>query len=283
MTDAPTDSIAHARAHYDRALSDRFYHRVWAEDDLFIGVGLFRDAGDTLQAACRRTIGELVSRMPRPAEGERLAVLDLGGGYGAADRYVAAALPSHVTVVNLSATQNAQNRERTAKAGLEDAVTVLEGDFQSLPPDLGPFDVVISQDAFVHANDRAAVFAEIDRVLRPGGRVLFTDLTCTPGSPPETLKPVLDRLGLTEMGTLDAYVRLAEARGWTVRAAEDLSPHIAVHYRCLLATLNARRADLTDEFADEDLDRIAAGIQVWITAAEAGHLGWALFDFGKPD
>lgn len=282
MTAAPRDSVAHARGHYDRDLTDRFYHRVWAEDDLFIGIGLFRDPEDSLQTACRRAIDALVARMPRPAEGSRLSILDLGGGYGAADRHLTSALPCSVTVVNLSAVQNRQNRARNAAAGLAEAITVVDGDFQALPPGLGTFDVVMSQDAFVHADDRAAVFAEIDRVLRPGGQVLFTDLTCDLQAPPDALGPVLDRLGLTALGTPEAYVALAESHGWTVRAVDDLSPHVATHYRRLLATLTERRADLADAFTDDDLTAIAAGIQVWIAAAEQGHLGWTSFHFGKP-
>jgi sarcosine/dimethylglycine N-methyltransferase len=276
------DSVAHARLHYDRELTDQFYHAVWAEDDLLIGVGLFESPDDRLQTACRRTVRMLMDRLPAAPRGRELSVLDLGGGYGASARMLVRERACRVVCVNLGGVQNREHRARNAALGLAERISVVDGDFQDLPEGLGTFDVVWSQDAFVHASDRHRLFAEMDRVAVPGGDILFTDLLRQPDCADDALAKVHARLGLSDIATLDGYCRLARDREWTVDEAVDLSGHLLAHYRCLRATLDSRRAGLLDRFRAEDLARIGQGIDTWIDAAEQGHLRWGLFHFQKP-
>lgn len=56
-----------------------------------------------------------------------------------------------------------------AEAGLGEIVTVHAGLFEELPIDDGSVDVVISNGVVNLAHDKSRVFAEIHRVLRPGG------------------------------------------------------------------------------------------------------------------
>lgn len=276
------NSVARARSHYDRDLTDRFYHAVWAEEDLLIGVGLFERPGDSLQTACRRTVRRLMDRLPDAPQNRALSVLDLGGGYGASARMLVQERRCRVICVNLGALQNRAHRLRNAALGLADRITVVDGDFQDLPEGLGSFDVVWSQDSFVHASDRPRLFAEMDRVAGPGGHILFTDLLRQPDCPEEALAHVHARLGLSDIATLQGYCELARDRQWTVAEAVDLSDHILAHYRCLRATLDSRWAELLETFRADDLTRIGQGIDVWIAAAAQGHLRWGLFHFEKP-
>ena len=63
-----------------------------------------------------------------------------------------------------------------ADMGLEN-VTFTEGDAEGLPFDEASFDVVISNGMIDLIPDKDAVFAEITRVLRPGGRIQLADAT----------------------------------------------------------------------------------------------------------
>src|SRR5690606_41473024 len=58
---------------------------------------------------------------------------------------------------------------------LEDRITVHDGSFEEIPFQAACFDYAWSQDSLLHSGDRARVLAEIDRVLKPGGEVIFTD------------------------------------------------------------------------------------------------------------
>ena len=56
----------------------------------------------------------------------------------------------------------------TAKAGLDHLCSVLHGDFLNIPAEDGSFDAAYHIEAMPHAPDKAAAYAEIFRVLRPG-------------------------------------------------------------------------------------------------------------------
>ena len=105
-------------------------------------------------------------------------VLDLGSGAGT-DSLIAGLMvgpAGSVTGIDMTPEMSEKARAGAAALGLGN-VTFVEGEVEELPFDDGRFDVVISNGVIDLIPDKEAVFSSIYRVLRPGGRIQFADVT----------------------------------------------------------------------------------------------------------
>jgi arsenite methyltransferase len=115
-------------------------------------------------------------QLGRLSPGER--VLDLGSGAGT-DSLVAAQMvgeQGHVTGIDMTPAMLAKARTAAAELGLEN-VEFVESEAERLPFADASFDVVISNGVIDLIPDKDAVFAELHRVLVPGGRMQIADVT----------------------------------------------------------------------------------------------------------
>lgn len=279
MSRDPSNPVVETtRDYYDSDDADRFYHQIWGGED--IHVGIYQNGGGPIPAASRRTVDEMLARIPTLPTEARL--LDIGSGYGGSARVIARSRGIRVTCLNLSTVQNQRNRALTAEQGLAEQIDVHDGNFEELPFEDASFDQVWCQDSILHSGRRQRVFEEVDRVLKPGGGFIFTDPMQADDADPAMLGPVLARIHLPSMGSVATYRKYAADLGWETVGIDEMPDCLINHYTRVLEELDGRTDEIAGTISREYVERMKAGLRHWIDAGTAGALNWGILHFRKP-
>ena len=280
MMDTDYSSVVEvARSYYNSPDADTFYTTVWGGEDLHLGI--YESNADTIFDASRRTVDRMAELSHELKPGAR--VLDLGAGFGGTARHLAGQYGCHVVCLNLSEVENQRSRKMNEQAGLADRITVVDGSFQSLPFEANTFDVVWSQDAILHSDDRAQVLREANRVLRSGGQFVFTDPMQSDDCPPGVLDPILQRIHLSSLGSPAFYQATARELGMEVTRVEDQSQNLVRHYAAVLRETERQESRLRDKgVSQEYLANMKVGLARWVDGGKEGWLAWAVFVLTKP-
>ena len=157
-------------AHYD--LGNDFY-RLWLDPTMTYSSALFDgDYSQPLAAAQHAKYQRILAELALPPGAH---ILEIGCGWGGFAE-VAARAGYRVTGLSLSDAQTAYARERIARAGLADRVTLRVQDYRD---ERGTYDGVASIEMFEAVGERywPAYFAAVRRALRRGGRACVQTIT----------------------------------------------------------------------------------------------------------
>jgi glycine/sarcosine/dimethylglycine N-methyltransferase len=261
-----------ARDYYNSTDADRFYSVIWGGED--IHVGMYNDPDEDIAQASRRTVEQMAGLVTITPSTH---VVDIGAGFGGSARYLARTYGCHVTCLNLSEVENERNRRLNEEQGLTHLIDVVDGSFEDLPFQDKAYDVVWSQDAFLHSGDRVRVLEEAVRVMKPGGRAVFTDPMAANGAPKDALVPILERLSLDTMANPDFYRRELYRLGMNAVTFHEASAQLPRHYQRVLDETQRRSRELADQVSEAYLVRMKTGLKNWVEGGNAGNLTWGIF------
>src|SRR5512135_1354464 len=110
-------------------------------------------------------------------------VLDVGCGVGGTSRCLAREFGCRVTGIDLTDEYCRAAEMLTARIGLAHLVDYRQGDATELPFDDQEFDVVWTEHAAMNIPDKARLYKEMHRVLKPGGTLAIYDVLAGPSGP----------------------------------------------------------------------------------------------------
>jgi tocopherol O-methyltransferase len=102
--------------------------------------------------------------------GPETRVLDVGCGIGGLAVWLVRRFGCHVTGMTVCRPHVADATAVAREAGVGDRCAFLEMDMDRLEFPDRSFDVIVNQDTFCHAREKAAYLSSVARLLRPGGR-----------------------------------------------------------------------------------------------------------------
>src|SRR6185312_8683580 len=140
--------------------------------------------------------------------GKGTRVADFCAGLGGPSRYLAHRHGADVTGIELTPARVKGAQELTRRVGLQDRVRVIEGNVMQVPLEADSIDVVVSQEAFLHVPDKRRALAEAFRILKPGGRIAFTDWVSHRSLSAADQELMWQGMAVTELYTLPAYAEL---------------------------------------------------------------------------
>ncbi len=153
---------------------------------------------------------------------ETSRVLEVGSGSGGPAVYLAEQRGCHVTGVDINEHGVANGTRLAAARGVADQVAFNAIDASvPLPFPDASFDAVLSNDAMCHIAHRREVLKDWRRVLRPGGRMLFTDALVITGPVSQQEIATRSSIGLYFFVPPGENERLIAAAGLRLLAVHD--------------------------------------------------------------
>lgn len=148
-------------------------------------------------------------------------ILDIGSGIGGPARYIAERFGARITGIDLTAEFCDVARQLTEALGLADRVDFKQGDALAMPFADAGFDGAYSMNVSMNIADKAAFYAEIHRVLRPGGWLALSELAQGPGGAPAYPTPWAQHAESSFLATPQQTREGLEAAGFSVMSLRE--------------------------------------------------------------
>lgn len=200
-------------------------------------------------------------------------ILDVGFGFGQQDVLLAKEFGCRsITGINITPHHVRKARNVMEDNGLSDSVSLHLGDAVNLPFDENSFDVIFALETAFHFHTREDFFAEAQRVLQPGGKLLTAD--------------IIDGPDRDSMGPVKSLLARAHEAYWNIPPENRVDRH---EYRQTLSDHEFEEIVIRD-VSNRVLDPWVHNYLPWRLSHQAAPLRWlgqpildALVDFYESD
>ncbi len=164
-------------------------------------------------------------------------VLDVGSGLGGSARFLASEYGCTVAGVDLTPEFCAVASELSSWIGLGDRTEIHAADALDMPFPDGKFDIVWTEHVQMNIGDKPGLCREMERVLRPAGRLVIHEIFSAGESSPHYPVPWANDESVSHLITPERAQQDIEDAGFRTAVWRDMSGVTAEWFRETLATL----------------------------------------------
>jgi len=208
--------------------------------------------------------------------GPGLRFLDLGAGSGWPGLYLASMTGCDIALVDVPLSGLRIAAERAAADRLSGACWIVAADGAGLPFRSGWFDAIGHSDVLCCLDAKLAVLQNCRRVIRAGGRMVFTVISVAPGLAVAGHKRAVE-FGPPFAEARAGYPILLQQAGWTIMEQIDVTAEYAKSVGAQLRAEEAHADKLSELLGAAEFSERLARRRGTVRAADEGLLRRELF------
>ncbi|HEY7123038.1 MAG TPA: methyltransferase domain-containing protein [Ktedonobacterales bacterium] len=206
------------------------------------------------------------------------AALDVACGAGGPALFLGRVCGCQVEGMDIQGAAIAAANQMAREAGLDSRAHFRQGDAsQPLPFAAERFDALLCIDAINHLSNRQRVLLEWQRVLKPGGRLLFTDPAIVTGLVSNEELAIRSSNGFFLFTPPGEDERLLQAAGFDLLRQEDSTADVALLAQRRFDTRAAHREELLALESEDAFERMQRFLTVAAALASERRLSRTVF------
>lgn len=200
-------------------------------------------------------------------------IADFGAGYGGTSRYLYKQLKEQnnkftLDCFDISKENCMVNTEQNIVNNYD--INVLHTSFLDIPFSK-KYNIIYSEDAFIHINNRELIFKQIDKILLKNGLFIFSDIILTDTHNLNEIQEVYDRINITNIETTASYIEKAMRYNLKLLEEYEYKESMLLHY--------SNVKDCVENTPENQ--QILVGLKSWIKHITLGNITSKLLVFRK--
>jgi len=204
-------------------------------------------------------------------------LLDLCSGMGGPARYIAIQYGCRIQGVDLNQSRVDGATELSRLTGLSEQLAFAQGDCCELPLADASFDRAMSQEAFLHIENRERLLSECRRVLIDSGKLGFTDWIGSDSLTTAHREKFASAFAAPRICSVDEYRSLLDEAGFEVEHVNNLSDEWQDILRKRLEMFQSLEQETVARFGQQRHDTYIENYVFFVDRIEGGDLGGARF------